>query len=126
MAKDDYSVIVFKILSYLYGCLKKGDVVDGRLLSPYSELFKTKGEPIPESYWNRILWMMKEEKLIDGLTFIKAFGGERILASEISDCYITPTGIHYLEENSTMRKVFEVLKETKDIIVPIVSGILPF
>lgn len=30
MAKDDYHVIVFRFLSYLYECLKKGEKVDSK------------------------------------------------------------------------------------------------
>ena len=36
MAKDDFDVIVFKILSYLYSCLKNGARVDGaRQMVPF-------------------------------------------------------------------------------------------
>lgn len=32
MAKDDYFVIVYQILSYLYKCLKEGTRIDERLI----------------------------------------------------------------------------------------------
>ena len=32
MAKDDYYVIVYQILAYLYRCLKEGENVDGKML----------------------------------------------------------------------------------------------
>ena len=40
MAKDDYHVIVYQILSYLYRRLKKGEHVDAAMLAPESPLFK--------------------------------------------------------------------------------------
>ena len=46
MAKDDYHVIVYQILSYLYQCLKKGESADGNKLNYGSELLR-----INKSYW---------------------------------------------------------------------------
>ncbi|WP_263862878.1 YjcQ family protein [Ligilactobacillus salivarius] len=34
MAKDDYYVIVFRVLTYLYNCLKQDEVVDMQKLTP--------------------------------------------------------------------------------------------
>lgn len=39
MAKDDYGVIIYQILSYLYNCLKKDIKVDKSYLEPQGELF---------------------------------------------------------------------------------------
>ena len=39
MAKDDYEVIVFKILTYLYACLKKGEPIDSRFFCPAVSAF---------------------------------------------------------------------------------------
>ena len=39
MAKNDYPVIVYQILSYLYKCLKNGDDVQGILLNYDSPMF---------------------------------------------------------------------------------------
>ena len=46
MAKDDYFVIVYQILSYLYQRLKRGESVDARMISAESDLYT-----IPRSYW---------------------------------------------------------------------------
>lgn len=47
MARDDYFVIVYQVLKYLYDCLKKGEKPDRRFLTndEYS---------IPENYWQYI------------------------------------------------------------------------
>ena len=39
MAKNDYPVIVYQILSYLYKCLKSGDDVQSVLLNYDSPMF---------------------------------------------------------------------------------------
>lgn len=39
MAKDDYHVIVYQILSYLYQCLKSGEDIDTKRLGKDSEYF---------------------------------------------------------------------------------------
>ena len=39
MAKDDYFVIVYQILSYLYQRLKRGESVDARMISAESDLY---------------------------------------------------------------------------------------
>lgn len=41
MAKDDYHVIVYKILSYLYTALKAGERVDDSLLKPDSRYLQS-------------------------------------------------------------------------------------
>ena len=51
MAKDDYHVIVYQILSYLYQRLKKGEPVDVSMLAPDSPLFK-----VNKRYWAYIIY----------------------------------------------------------------------
>lgn len=48
MSRDDYFVIVYQVLKYLYDCLKKGERPDKDLLNEdeYS---------IPKQYWEYIL-----------------------------------------------------------------------
>lgn len=44
MARDDYHVIVYQILAYLYQCLKNGSPVDVFMLEPGSILLKQLNE----------------------------------------------------------------------------------
>lgn len=50
--------------------------------------------------------MMLDEGLIKGFKYIKAWGGDEIIVLE-NNIRITPTGIHYLKDNSIMRKLVE-------------------
>ena len=50
MARDDYHVIVYQILSYLYNCLKNGKRIDAQKISHENEYFV-----INEAYWAFII-----------------------------------------------------------------------
>ena len=68
MAKDDYHVIVYQILAYLYQCLKKGIPVNGRNLS-YQ---KSKFFDINKNYWSYIIVKMCTAGWIEGIILTKA------------------------------------------------------
>ena len=93
MAKNDYHVIVYRILLYLYTCLKGGE---------------------GERYWHYILCSLLDYGFISGAvrvevdnTFDRVYG--------LDGACITPRGIEYLTDNSFMAKVRKFLKEAKDI-----------
>ena len=111
MAKNDYFIIVYQILTYLYHSLKEGLRIDERLIkydSPYIR--------INEKYWSYIMWHMQQEKLIEGAVFVDNSLGDVPYPLEIDKCRITPTGIEYLCENSLMSKAKRFLQDVKDII----------
>ncbi len=110
MAKDDYHVIVYQILAYLYTQLKSGEEVDGNLLKHDSQYLG-----INERYWLYIIENMLNSKLIVGPTITKAWGGE-ILVSNLEEAKITPLGIEYLCDNSFMEKAKRLLKDVKAIV----------
>ncbi|MBP2057005.1 hypothetical protein J2Z60_000167 [Lactobacillus colini] len=102
MSKDDYDVLAFKVLLYLYAIFKGKQVFD-------INIFKKAVTNIDDGYLNRILSMMKDEKLIQGLAFQKVWGNEKIIINDLSDMSITSDGIHYLLENKRMTKVKKLL-----------------
>lgn len=110
MAKDDYFVIVYQILAYLYRCLKDGEDVDPRLLEPSSKYLN-----INETYWAYIMEHMQEQGLIEHITLIYAMG-HKLVDYDLTGCQITPKGIEYLCENSTIKKAYRFLKDAKSII----------
>ena len=116
MAKDDYDVIVFKILLYYYGCLKHDIKFEQAVFE------KTIGlKEIPEGYFNKILKMMKDENFIDGIFFTRAWGDEYILIGNLSDITITADGVHYLKENSAMQKAKDYIKEGVDLAAKLIE-----
>lgn len=111
MAKDDYHVIVYQILAYLYQCLKKGVAVEAKNLENNCKYFQ-----INRSYWMYILYHMQESGLVEGLAFIDLDGTDIPLPTCLEDCRITPQGIEYLCDNSFMEKARQFLKDIKEIV----------
>lgn len=107
MAKDDYFVIVYKILAYLYVQLKSGQPVDGSMISAHGGLFD-----INEDYHAFIVSSLLDEGYISGVG-TKAWGGNEFL--DLSQCRITPHGIEYIFENSLLEKAKRFLKDMKDV-----------
>lgn len=110
MAKDDYHVIVYQILSYLYQMLKKGQDVDGREISHKSSLFQ-----INKKYWTYIIYNLKQDGFIVGLSFERNVMTDEIEVYDLDDCQITPKGIEYLTENSTIEKAKRFFKDVKEM-----------
>ena len=116
MAKDDYDVIVYRILVYLYACFKGKILFEG---ATFREAVRKNVES--DEYFARVLRLMLSESLISGLVVTKAWGQTYLIASDLRDMEITAEGIHYLKENSTMQRVGRTLKETSDIIADLAS-----
>lgn len=111
MAKEDYPVIVYQILSYLYNCLKKGTDVDVKYLQPQGQLFN-----INSMYWRFILFNLVNDGYIDGVTFTKVWGEKYPQIDNLENIGITSSGIQFLIDNSFMEKAKALLKDTKAII----------
>jgi len=104
MAKDDYYVIVGKILTYLY-CKLKGKTDKGvEYLSPNTEDF-----PISLDYWEFVLKSMYERDLIDGLYMLTTPNGDIINIAVTERIHITVEGIDFLQDNSKIKKVLSLI-----------------
>lgn len=105
MSRDDYFVLVYQILAYLYTCLKEGQQADPEYLKTDSPLLG-----INEQYWTYIMTNMLKQGYIEGITVTKAWGKQWII-SDLENCMITPAGIEYLCDNSFMQKARQLLKD---------------
>ena len=110
MAKDDYYVIVYQILSYLYRSLKEGTEVDPKMLTFDGCLFK-----INERYWLYIMKNLINDGYIDGCQVVIAWK-KGITISGIEDVMITPKGIDYLCGNKTIKRAYEFAKDNLQIL----------
>ena len=108
MAKDDYPVIVYQILSYLYQCIKLGETPRVDYLRHDGKLFQ-----INKKYWTFILINLKKDGLIRNIIIDEVLREEIIEGLE--NIQITSKGIEYLTENSFIQKARSFLKEIKDI-----------
>lgn len=111
MAKDDYYVVAYQILSYLYQSLKNGTDIDVKMLMPNSRLLQ-----VNEKYWSYIIYHLSKAGYIEGVGFVSLDGLNVPYVADLSDCMITPQGIEYLCENSSIKKAFQYLKEIKEIV----------
>lgn len=107
MAKDDYFVLVYRILKYLYACFKEGE-------TPNKEMFGPDALGISNAYWVNLMESLSEEGYIRGMAFPVAIGG--IKSAKPVDLRITEKGIAFLEDNGKMKQAAKFLKTAKDII----------
>lgn len=106
MAKDDMFKIIYIILKELYEHMKDGTRVPFCDISP--ERFQ-----ITEGYWVTIICELEEQGYISGIKARNTKTGR--VVGGVDDINITLKGAEYLQENSTMKKVHDVLKGIKDI-----------
>lgn len=110
MAKDDYHVIAFRVLSYLYECLRKGE-------RPDLKRFRRSDESIDEladTYWQYIIKHLFLDGYIEGVRIGTVVGSVEQL--DTKDVAITPKGIEYLESDSSMAKAFMFLKKAGAVV----------
>ena len=121
MAKDDYDVIVYKILLYFYAVMKRKIQYERET---FEKVISKSG--ISDEYLVDILRMMQDEGLIEGVKVMKAWGNDSILISEFSDISITADGIHHLKDNTTMKKIGKALSEAPGLIASLIAIAQPF
>lgn len=111
MAKDDYPVIVYQILAYLYNCLKADIKVDVNYLVAQGKLFN-----LNTNYWQFIITNLVEEGYVDGVQLQRVWGEKYPVISSLEDIGITPKGIEYLTDNSFINRAKKILKDAKAIV----------
>ena len=99
IAKNDYYVIVYRVLMYLYNCLRQDEVVDMQKLTP--EYLH-----INQRYFEYIFDTLNDE----GLILNKAYYEDMLGKHLESDIMISSKGISFLHENSTIDKVKKSVK----------------
>lgn len=109
MAKNDFQVITYQILNYLYQCLKNDETPDvNKLTAKYFD--------INDRYFCTILYELKKHDYIDGVTEVNVCGCSYTQMAVTEGVSITLDGVDYLTDNSFIEKVKSVLKDVKDII----------
>ena len=111
MAKDDYFILAYRLLAYLYDCLRGRDVLELSRLRPGTREF-----PIDEAYFAYLLRRMAESGLIDGVEIAPIAGAAHGMPRISAGVEITPEGIAYLAENSMMQRVKAALQDVRGII----------
>ncbi len=91
-------VIIYKILSYLYGCAKSGKRPRIEDICHDCSMFH-----IPQSYWNMIMEELIHAGYVSGFMIKATKSGNIIFMTD--SARITLEGVHFLQDNSKMQKV---------------------
>lgn len=112
MAKNDYYTVVYYVLSYLYECLKVGQKPKREILD-----LSTYPERISDAYLIYIYKNLINDKYLGGITFVSLprleIDKNLEYFKNYEDAVITPKGIEFLQENSLMRKAYDIVKDFK-------------
>jgi hypothetical protein len=110
VAKDDYFVIAYKILRYLYACLKADK-------PPDTAVFDASAFGITQGYWQYIMVNLHDGGFVIGALLIPPTLGDGRKRLRVSSATtITPKGIQYLDDNSMFEKVRGIIKDVADVI----------
>lgn len=107
MEKDDYLLLAYRILSYLYARFKAGERSDMDCIS-------ADGLHIPEVHWFNIMRSLTVEGYIVWLVLPASIGSDASV--KVIDLRITQKGIEFLQENSMMKKAADFLKTIKETV----------
>lgn len=101
----NYSTAIYKVLMSIDIAFEND--------SPPNETFDLEKIGISYKRLCVILKSLYESGYIDGIAFIECMGNE-IPDFKLCGCHLTMDGMLYLENNSTMKQAYRVLKEAKD------------
>lgn len=103
MAQDDMHVIMYRILAYLYDCMKRGRDVDVNAIS-------SNRLGINKRYWVAIVIELAERELIKGAIIDRS---DDTVDVSLFDPSVTMAGVEFLMENSMMNKAKRFLQDIK-------------
>lgn len=118
MAQDDYFVIVYKILEYLYRCMKAGKRPMAEDLAPNGQMYS-----IPEAYWTQIMEELIDQGYVKGIVKVPSMRGVGIKINP--EAAITMKGVEFLQDNSKIQKAKETAGRGFEMIVSSMVNQLP-
>lgn len=81
-----------------------------------NELISAKKLGVSYDEWSYIMILLQKAGYIDGVVYSQTLSQRFPEIVDISKVGITIDGIEYVEENSTMKKIGEILKEVGEIL----------
>ena len=102
MANNDMNIIMYKILKYMYECMKQGKQIAYEDICCNCEMFH-----IPESYWLTIMTELISHEYVAGIYEVKTIAHKGIKLSSAAG--ITYEGVQFLDDNSGMKKAADFL-----------------
>ena len=117
MAQNDMEIIMYKILRYLYECMKLD-------ISPTLQKYGWDSDlmDIPKQYWCKIIKILVEKNLVTGFSILTTKDG--IMIQTEPQAGITYDGREFLRENSGMKKAKEFCGDTFEVLLSAVVGVI--
>lgn len=113
MANDDYFVIVYRLLSYFYECLKNGK-------NPIMVEFRSEALGINNIYWCYVMDDLSANGHINGIYEpVSTLSVERALTK----LRITSKGIEYMYTNPLMLKAKESVEIINEVVQDLKDGL---
>lgn len=109
MSSDEYEVVAFKVLSYLYACMKAGKRVDVAAMRWLAG--------VNEAYFGMVVRGLQDRGLVSGFAFDGLSGCviDSPSLAAMRDPSVTMDGAVYVRENSRMAKVRGFLGHAFDV-----------
>ena len=117
MAQNDMEVIMYKILRYLYECMKQDIAPDLQKYGWHSELLD-----IPRKYWCKIIRILVDKRLAVGFSILVMKEGIQIQTKPPIE--ITYEGREFLRENSGMKKAQVFCGEAFEVLLSAAVGVI--
>lgn len=103
MVNNDMYVVMYKIIAYLYDCMKRGE-------KPRDDGWSASALGIPEPYWARVVEELTSHGLIG---VVNVFHGSISTTVVLADPYVTMEGVAFAQENSMMGRARQFLVDAK-------------
>lgn len=103
MVHDDMYVVMYKVIAYVYACMKKGE-------EPDADMYSAEALGIPKAYWDGVMKELADHGFLSGVSALPTYGG---FVVDLGRPRVTMEGVAFLEENSMMGKAKAFLKEAK-------------
>ncbi len=103
MAQNDMYVVMYKILAYLYDCMKKG-------AEPNEAMFSSDALAIPHEYWMDVVEELVDHGYVKGIAVQRFLGGRGI---DIDRPRVTMEGVAFAQENTMMARAKQFLQDAK-------------
>lgn len=103
MAQNDMFVIMYKIVAYLYDCMKRG-------IEPDENMLSADALGIPERYRMDVLEELAAHRYVSGVSIRHLLGGDIV---EFDRPRVTIEGVQFAQENTMMAKAARILRDAK-------------
>ena len=113
MAQNDMYVVMYKIVAYLYDCMKRG-------AEPDPAQWDCAAMGIPEPYWASIVEQLVSHGYLSGVQVWHSDGRTKVAPARPQ---VTMEGVAFAQENSMMGKARKSLMDAKAA-VPFLSSLV--